>query len=61
LTKVPSASLRHRRSSRGSAAGPRLNYNATNANTPTAGSGVNWFFYTYAKTTSNDKKTDFLN
>ena len=38
-----------------------VNYNTTNANTLTAGTGVDWFFYTYKKTTSNKKKTDFLN
>jgi Ca2+-binding RTX toxin-like protein len=38
-----------------------VDYNANYANTLTAGSGVDWFFYTYAKTTSNKKRTDFLN
>jgi hypothetical protein len=35
-------------------------YNTTYANTLTAGSGIDWFFYKHP-TTSNKKSTDFLN
>jgi Ca2+-binding RTX toxin-like protein len=37
-----------------------VNYNAKYANTLTAGSGIDWFFY-LPPTTSNKKSTDFLN
>jgi Ca2+-binding RTX toxin-like protein len=37
-----------------------VNYNAKHANTLTAGTGVDWFFYK-PPTTSNKKSTDFLN
>ena len=37
-----------------------VNYNAKYANTLTAGSGIDWFFYK-PPTTSNKKSTDFLN
>jgi Ca2+-binding RTX toxin-like protein len=35
--------------------------NTTNANTLTAGTGIDWFFYKNPPTTSNKKATDFLN
>ena len=37
-----------------------VNYNTKYANTLTAGSGIDWFFYK-PPTTSNKKSTDFLN
>jgi Ca2+-binding RTX toxin-like protein len=37
-----------------------VSYNAKYANTLTAGSGIDWFFY-QPPTTSNKKSTDFLN
>ncbi len=36
-------------------------YNSTYPNSLKAGSGRDWFFYTYPKTTSNKKATDRLN
>ena len=36
-----------------------VNYNAKYANTLTAGSGIDWFFYQNPPTTSNKKSTDF--
>jgi hypothetical protein len=38
-----------------------VTYNATNANKLQAGSGLDWFWYTYAKDQSNRKATDLLN
>jgi Ca2+-binding RTX toxin-like protein len=36
-----------------------VNYNAQYANTLSAGSGIDWFFYKNPPTTSNKKPTDF--
>jgi hypothetical protein len=36
-------------------------YNTTHPNVLKAGSGRNWFFFNYSKTTSNKKATDRLN
>jgi hypothetical protein len=38
-----------------------VTYNTSHPSTLTAGSGRDWFFYTYPKTTSNRKPTDQLN
>jgi hypothetical protein len=37
-----------------------VTYNSKHANTFDAGSGLDWFWYTYAKDTTNRKKTDLL-
>ena len=39
----------------------KVTYNASHPNHLSAGSGRDWFFYTYPKTTSNRKPTDRLN
>jgi hypothetical protein len=36
-----------------------VSYNATNANTLTAGTVIDWFFYKNPPTTSNKRSTDF--
>jgi hypothetical protein len=36
-------------------------YNPRYANTLDAGSGLDWFWYTYAKDSTNRKTTDLLN
>jgi hypothetical protein len=38
-----------------------VTYNSKHANTLDAGSGLDWFWYTYAKDKTNRKKTDLLN
>jgi len=38
-----------------------VTYNSDHANTLDAGSGLDWFWYTYAKDKTNRKKTDLLN
>jgi hypothetical protein len=38
-----------------------VTYNTSHANTIQAGGGVDWFWATYAKTTTNRKRTDLLN
>ena len=35
--------------------------NSSHANTLDAGSGLDWFWYTYAKDSTNRKPTDLLN
>ena len=39
----------------------KVTYNVAHPNYLSAGSGRDWFFYTYPKTTSNKKATDNLN
>jgi hypothetical protein len=36
-------------------------FNSSHANTLTAGSGLDWFWETYAKDSTNRKATDLLN
>jgi hypothetical protein len=38
-----------------------VTYNSSHANTLHAGSGLDWFWYTYAKDKTNRKPTDLLN
>jgi Ca2+-binding RTX toxin-like protein len=38
-----------------------VTYNNSNANTLNAGTGLDWFWYTYAKDSTNRKATDLLN
>jgi hypothetical protein len=38
-----------------------VTYNSSNANTLHAGSGLDWFWYTYANDSINKKATDLLN
>ena len=38
-----------------------VTYNNSNANILNAGSGLDWFWYTYAKDSTNRKATDLLN
>jgi Ca2+-binding RTX toxin-like protein len=40
---------------------PAITYNTTNANTITAGTGFDWFWYIYGKDHTNRKATDLLN